>query len=233
MTFIPTQKSFFQATATVAFLAFAFFFSTEIQAQDIRLTPRNGNALYIGVENPVQVTVPGIPSENIYVASDGIEIDKLENGLFNIRVSEPGKVTLTVHGEGFQYKNFEMEVKRLPDPMKKQADPIAALKMANGLLKKDGTMAAAEFRQAVGLGAYLPEVKGEAAVGIASYNMVYVPKVGDPIEVNIQGSDFNDLAKGLVAKANAGDKFYFEKVMGSVVGEQAPRAINSLVFKIK
>jgi len=233
MQFKSAFYPYFGSLKTVVFLAIALFFASKTQAQNVTLTPRNGNALYVGVENPIQVTVPGIPSENIYVASDGIEIERLDNGVFNIRVDQPGKVVLTVHGEGFQYKNFELEAKLLPDPLKKVSDPVAALRMSNGLLKKDGEMTAAEFKQSVGLGAFLPEVKGEAPVGIVSYNLVYVPKVGDPIEVVLRSAEFNDLAKSLVAKASSGDKFYFEKVMGSVAGEKDSREINSLVFKIK
>lgn len=228
-----TFKLNFHSLKTVAFLAFSLFFSQQIQAQDIKLTPRNGNALYIGVENPVQVTVPGVPSDNIYVASDGIEIERLGSGLFNIRVDQPGKVVLTVHGEGFQYKNFEMEAKELPDPMKKHLDPVAALKMQNGLLKMDGEMTPAEFKQAVGLGAYLPNQVGDAPVGIVSYNFVYAPKVGDPIEVPMKTADFSDAAKGLVAKASSGDRYYFQMVNASIIGVAEARAVNSLVFHIK
>lgn len=233
MVFSTTFNHFNNGLKTVVFLAFTLIVAQQVQAQEVKLTPRNGNALYIGVENPVQVTVPGIPSDNIYVASDGIEIEKLDNGLFNIRVDRPGKVTLTVHGDGFQYKNFDFEVKEIPDPMKKLADPVAALKMANGLLKPDGSMTAAEFKQAVGLGAYLPKFVGNAPVGIVSYNLVYAPKVGDPVEILLHTADFNDKALELVSRATAGDRYYFQLVNGSVVGESEPRAINSLLFKIK
>lgn len=229
----PTFNCYFTPLRTVVLLAFALIFAQQIQAQDVKLTPRNGNALYVGVENPVQVSVPGVPSENIYVASDGISIEKLDNGLFSIRVDQPGKVTLTVHGEGFQYKNFDFEVKALPDPMKKTPDPVAALKMSNGLLKMDSEMTAAEFKQAVGLGAYLPNTVGTAPVGIVSYNFVYVPKVGDPIEVAVKTADFNDRAKGLLEKATSGDRYYFHTVNASVIGEAEGRQVNSLVFHIK
>ena len=233
MVFSTTFNHFNNGLKTVVFLAFTLIVAQQVQAQEVKLTPRNGNALYIGVENPVQVTVPGIPSDNIYVASDGISTEKLDNGLFNIRVDRPGKVTLTVHGDGFQYKNFDFEVKEIPDPMKKSADPVAALKLSNGLLKPDGNMTAAEFKQAVGLGAYLPKFVGNAPVGIVSYHMVYAPKEGDPIEILLTTADFNEKALGLVSSATAGDRYYFQQVNGSVIGETEARPINSLVFKIK
>ncbi len=233
MKLAPTFCHYFGSLRTVILLAFALIFAQQIQAQDVKITPRNGNALYIGVENPVQVSVPGIPSENIYVASDGIEIERLDNGLFNIRVDQPGKVTLTVHGDGFQYKNFDFEVKELPDPMKKHLAPMAALKMQNGLLKMDGDMTPAEFKQATGLGAFLPNQVGDAPVGIMSYNFVYVPKVGDPIEVAMRTAEFNDMAKGLLDKAASGDRYYFQMVNASIIGVAEGRPVNSLVFHIK
>ncbi|GEM_PF-3001156 len=234
MKFIVPIKGFFASLQTVVLLAILLFSQQYSTAQNVvSLTPRNGDALFLGVDNPVQVTVAGIPSDNIFIGSDQVDIEKLDNGIFNIRASTPGKVTLTVHGEGFQYKNFDLEVKQIPDPMKKLGDPVAALKMQNGLLKTDGDITAAEFKQAVGLGAFIPKFVGDAPVGIVSYNMVYVPKVGDPVEIPLASANFNEKALGLVALASAGDRYYFQMVNASMIGEAQPKPVNSLVFKIK
>ncbi|MBK8566654.1 MAG: hypothetical protein IPN76_25815 [Saprospiraceae bacterium] len=182
--------------------------------------------MYIGVENQVQVSVPGIPSGNIYIGSDGVDIEKLEDGKFNLRFHYPGKTTLTVHGEGFKFKNFDFDVQRIPDP-------LAALKFENGSNLTNGEITPDEFKKTFGLGFDAGGYKGELTIEIVSYNLIRVPKVGDPVEVPVKSSNFNEKARSLVNSATSGDRFYFEQVIAKVEGTPNPRQMNSLVFYIK
>ncbi len=226
MKFINTNNGLLKTLQTVAFLAIALFFSTALNAQEVSLKLLKSDALFIGVENWVQVTVPGIPSENIYIGSDGVDIEKLDNGMFKLGFHYSGKTTLTVHGEGFKYQNFDFEVKRIPDP-------LATLKFENGLVLSNGEITPDDFKKAFGLGLEAGGYKGELTIEIVSYNLIRVPKVGDPAEVIVKSADFNEKAKSLINSATSGDRFYFEKVMADVEGTENLRQINSLVFHIK
>lgn len=191
------------------------------------------DALFVGVENQVQVTVPGISSDKIYIGSDQVEIDKLEDGIFNIRAKHAGKVTLTVHGEGFQYKNFDVEVKQLPDPMKSVKDPIAALRLANGQIIRDGEVTASDFQKAMGVGFVKDALTGKNKFEVVSFSVVWVRKDNDPAEVPCKSANFSEKAKALVNSAKSGDSFYIENVMVKTPNETEPRKVNSLVFRIK
>lgn len=226
MTFIPTQKGFFSSLQTVALLAILYFLPNVLTAQRITLIPQKGDALFIGVDNPVLVKVEGIADDKVYLASDGIEIENKGNGLYNVLVSNPGKVTFTVHGEGFQYKNFDVEVKRI-------ADPMPGLKLQNGEVKKDGAIDAEAIKKAVGLGFETAGYNGTLQIEIASFNIIRVPKRGDVVEVPNTGADFTKKAKELVNTATNGDTFYIQEIQAKVAGTTELRTLPNLVFNIK
>lgn len=226
MTFIPTQKGFLGSLQTVALLAILYFLPNVLMAQRITLIPQKGDALFIGVDNPVLVKVEGIADDKVYLASDGIEIENKGNGLYNVLVSNPGKVTFTVHGEGFQYKNFDVEVTRI-------ADPFASLKLESGEVKSYGAIDVDTFKKAVGLGFDTAGYNGALQIEIASFNIIRVPKRGDVVEVPNTGADFTKKAKELVKTATAGDTFYFQDVQAKVAGATELRTMNSLVFQVK
>ncbi|MCC6723233.1 MAG: hypothetical protein IT258_01895 [Saprospiraceae bacterium] len=230
---INTSKGIFSALQTVTFLAISFFSTLSLQAQEVSLKILKSDNLWLGVENLVQVSVPGIPSEKIFIGSDGVNIEKLDDGIFKLGFRYHGKTTLTVHGEGFKYKNFDFDVKRLPDPIGKLPDPVAALQLPNGQIKRDGEITATEFRQALGVGFVQDSKYGNNYFEIVSFNLVRVPKVGDPSEAPNTAKVFGDKSKSLVFEAQSGDRFYFEEVMAIMPGDAEPRKINSLVFHIK
>ncbi len=233
MKLINIKKAPFSSLQTVAFLAIVLFSGSILKAQEVSLRSLKSDKMYIGVENQVQVTVPGIPSEKIFIGSDGVDIEKLEDGKFNLRFHYPGKATLTVHGEGFQYKNFDFEVQRMPDPLNRLPDPIAALQLANGQIKRDGEVTVSEFQNAVGLGFVDTDVNGKNQFEVVSFSLVWVRRETDPAEAPCKSGKFSEKAKSLANVAQTGDRFYFENVMVKATNETELREVNSLVFHIK
>jgi gliding motility-associated protein GldM len=87
------------------------------------VSPDKMNVFYIGVDNPVSVSVPGIPSKNIRI---GISAGSLNgtSGKYVARVTSPGMVTVTVSAEIFPGKTevlsrTQFRAKRIPDPIAK------------------------------------------------------------------------------------------------------------------
>ena len=226
MTFIPTQKGFTSSLQTVVLLAILYFLPNVLTAQRITLVPQKGDALFIGVDNPILVKVEGIADDKVYLASDGIDIENLGDGLYNVLVSHPGKVTFTVHGEGFQYKNFDVEVKRI-------ADPMPGLKLQNGEVKKDGAIDAEAIKKASGLGFDTAGYNGALQIEITSFTIIRVPKRGDATEVLNASAAFTQKAKELINTAISGDTFYFQEIQAKVGGTTNHRALPNLVFTIK
>lgn len=72
-----------------------------------------------------------------------------------------------------------------------------------------------------------------ASCCIESYNMTFVPKEEDPVEVINRSPTYSEKSKELLEKVKAGDIIYFDNVKCKCSGDAAARAINSMVFKIK
>ncbi|MCR8559609.1 gliding motility protein GldM [Mucilaginibacter sp. BJC16-A38] len=85
------------------------------------VSPDKMNVFYIGVDNPVSVSVPGIPSKNIRIGmSSGILTGS--SGKYIAKVSTPGTVTVTVSAEVSPGKtqvlsSTQFRAKRIPDPI--------------------------------------------------------------------------------------------------------------------
>ncbi|SDS14087.1 gliding motility-associated protein GldM [Mucilaginibacter mallensis] len=87
------------------------------------VSPDKMNVFYIGVDNPVSVSVPGIPSRNIRI---GISAGSLSgtNGKYMVKVNSPGTVNVSVSAEITKGKTELLSrtlfrAKRIPDPIAK------------------------------------------------------------------------------------------------------------------
>lgn len=80
------------------------------------------NVLYIGVDNPMSISVPGIPKDKLRVSlSEGSLVGSAGN--YVARVSNPGRVRFNVSGEvNGQFRQLgskEFRVRRVPPPLGK------------------------------------------------------------------------------------------------------------------
>lgn len=106
------------------------------------------NVLYIGVENPISISAPGIPKEKIRASITGGSLSG-SNGKYIARVTNPGKVSITVSGEiqKGQIKTLgamEYRVKRVPDPIAKVAGMSSGSLSASALKAQRGVFAVLE-----------------------------------------------------------------------------------------
>lgn len=107
------------------------------------ISPDKMNVFYIGVDNPVSISAPGVPDRNIRVSISSGNISG-NGGKYRVRVSEPGVVTVSVSAE-INKGSFEtlsrtvFRAKRLPDPIARfsgksgGAVPTVALKAQDAI----------------------------------------------------------------------------------------------------
>ncbi len=179
------------------------------------------NVLYIGVNNPITVAVAGVSTENTKVESEDLIIEDLENGHFIVTASKPGVAKIKVTAKGHATKELEFRVKRIPDP-------VARLGKSQG-----GGMTAEAFMKHDGIDAIIDYFDFDATCKIMEFNMTYVAKKEDPVESINRGRGYSEKTKALVLQAKAGDIFYFDNVSCECPGDEEPRPINSMVFKMK
>jgi hypothetical protein len=82
------------------------------------------NVVYQGLDNPISVSVPGIPNEKLTVSASNASLRATGNGKYNIKVSGGNKVDVNVfatmdNGEKKSMGIMSFRVKRIPKPKAK------------------------------------------------------------------------------------------------------------------
>jgi hypothetical protein len=62
---------------------------------------------------------------------------------------------------------------------------------------------------------------------------MYIPKNGDPVQINNRGSPFNAKLKILMDKAKVGDRFDFLSIKTRSPGDDAGRDSSTLTYIVK
>ncbi len=110
--------------------------SYEVIQPNVVISPTKMNVLYEGVENPVEISVPGVPSDRLSISMTNV--DRKRKGDEYILIPQPrtaGKkciitVSADIDGKTHRLGSNEFRIKRVPDPY-----PIVANKRDGKIAK--------------------------------------------------------------------------------------------------
>ncbi len=193
-------------------------------APGLVVSPDKMNVFYIGVPNPVSISCPGIPADNV-VASITAGTCTGTRGKYEVMVSDPGEVTISVSAkignENKQMGTKKFRVKRIP--------PASA--QING--KEGGNISKSDLAIQYGIIAALKDFEFEAKFTVTNYKLSYVVN-GFTSEKQGPGSgEFTSEMKSVFSKLKAGDKIYFEDIrIRGPDGKDQPASNSTIGFKI-
>jgi len=200
----------------------------EVGERSATISASKMNVFYIGVENPVEVSVAGVPSNKVNVSmggSGGGTIKKQGDGTFVVNVTKPTPkgqfAKVNVSAEGFS-AGKDFRVKRIPTPIPTLSKTI-----------KGGAIPSGTFKAQGGVIPVLENFDFEAQCKIAGFNLVYAANRQDAKFATNPGPSFNADSKRLIAQAKAGDKYFLENIKCKCPGDSAARDLGSMVFSIK
>lgn len=195
----------------------------EVGRRSVSVSADKMNVMYIGVENPLTIAAAGVSSNalNVSGAGSGINITHNSGSSYTATVTTPGKTKVVVSGGGLPSTPTVFRVKRIPDPVP----------MIGG--KSGGVFQTGAFSAQQGIYAKLIDFDFDARCKIVSYNVVYIPRGGDPIPVAVNGGAFNADAKGIINKASPGDRYAFEEIKTRCPGDNVSRKLPSFIVRIK
>jgi gliding motility-associated protein GldM len=210
------SQSFFTPTFTIAEAALV-------------VSPTKMNVFYRGVPNPVEVSVPGVPSNKLKVAiSSGHKINRQSDGTYIVEPanSSSNKVaTISVRGEMpdgsiSNLGNAEFRVKRIPDPV-----PFWA-----GKKPSDRTITKNEVLSFAPLAAKMDNFDFDVKVRVKSFT-IRLSKDGTFKELNSPNNRITSDMKALLNRVKRGNTIYFEDI---IVGmpDGTERMVSSLKLKI-
>lgn len=195
-----------------------FFY--EVGDRSVTVSADKMNVLYVGVENPISVSAAGVPSTQVRVEGEGVQLTSKGNGKYMAIPSKVGDAKIWVFGGGLEKTAFDYRIKRIPDPV---------LYLGN---KKGGNIKVAEFKAHQGIIPLLEQFDFNARCNIVEFELVRVPKNDDVRVVNNKGGKYESEAKRLVDAAQIGDVFYFNRVKVKCPGDDHSRILNGMIFNI-
>jgi len=167
------------------------------------VSPTKMNVFYIGVENPVEISVSGVPESNLRVSISDGSISKAAQG-YIVKVKKPGKVNISVSAEidgaTKSMGSKEFRVKTVPDPIAKVAG------------KKEGFIAKNVLLTAPGPVAEMENFDFELRFTISSFVVSATLKGGYDEEAKATGTRFNAKQLDLIRQVPAGRKVYIEQI---------------------
>lgn len=192
------------------------------------VSPTKMNVLYIGVENPVSISVPGVPTENLSPSlSGGTLRPGKEKGEYIAEVKGGSEAIVSVSAKFMvdgkpTTKNmgqFKFRVKRVPDPVAYIAN------------KKDGLVSANEL---IAAGAVIPKMENfdfDLQFKITSFDLS-MNMQGDFITKSTNGNRLSAEMATMLKSAKKGTKIYIEEVK-AVGPDGVPRKLAPLNLKLQ
>jgi len=196
----------------------------QVAAKSVVVSPTKMNVLYIGVDNPMKISVPGVGQGDVSASLDGAgTLTKNADGTYSAKVTAVGKcqinVSAKVDGKVQSMGSEEFRIKRIPDPVP----------TLGGKLRGGNTQPGAIKAQS-GLVALLENFDFEARFNVVSFQMVYSSK-GEIFKANGDGPLLNAQMKGFLDRAKPKDIIFIDEI--KVVGPDGqPRKLGQIAFTI-
>ncbi|NNC95467.1 MAG: gliding motility protein GldM [Chitinophagales bacterium] len=182
------------------------------------------NVLYIGVPNPITISVSGAKDSEVYASISSGSLSRASGiGKYTATVNSPGttnvNVTATINEERKNLGSMEFRVKRIPDPV-----PTLGGKLRGGKIQK-GTLKAQS-----GIVPLLENFDFEARFNVISFEMVYSTK-GEVFKAEGKGPLLTQTMKGYIDRAKPKDFVFLDEI--KVKGpDGVPRRLNAIVFEV-
>lgn len=172
----------------------------------LTVAPLKMNILYAGLKNPVSISSPGIPMDQITTSISKGRITKSNDGNWEVEVPAGERTTVisasaNVDGKSLPLGSFEFRIKQVPNPVA----TIAGI--TDGNVDKNRLLAA---------GAIIPTLIdfdfSDYHFEIVSYQLITYRGTELQTTGTVRGNVFTDAVKNYINNASRGQRLYFERI---------------------
>ncbi|MBW4890244.1 gliding motility protein GldM [Mucilaginibacter sp. HMF5004] len=169
------------------------------------VSPDKMNVLYIGVENPLSVSAPGISREQLKVSISSGSISSVSPGHYVAKVSSIGEAKVSISGELEKGKTQALgsttfRIKRIPDPIARFAG------------KSSGSTPAVNIRSQDRVFAILDNFEFDAKFTVTRFTLFIQKPRQDFIIIKGTGNELNAQMKAAMASVTPGTKVLFDDI---------------------
>jgi len=180
------------------------------------------NVFYIGVENPVSISVPGVPNESVRASMSGGSIVSKGNGKYAVTVTGGTEATITVSadmdGQARNMGTFKFRIRRVPDPV-----PVIA-GVRGGSVEKGRLLANPVIIP------LLENFVFDLSFSIVSYTFEIVQPNGDILDRPGTGGRLTPEMINSIQNARRGQRVYLTNIRAS--GPSGTRDIGTINLRI-
>lgn len=176
------------------------------------------NMLYAGYNNPISISVPGVPLSKVQATMTNGALQSVAPGKYIARPAKVGQdATITVistnTGRPQQMGQYTFRVRKLPDPT-----PYITIKDEHGTPTryKGGGLAKAQLMVSDGIGAAIDDGILDIAFRVQSFETVFFDNMGNAVPMVSDGATFSARQKDTFRRLARNRRFYISRV--TVVG---------------
>jgi len=184
------------------------------------------NMLYIGVDNPISIAVPGVNPRDITASISAGSLGRSGSN-YVAKMTRPGDATISVSaklsdGSSRNVGRMVYRVRKLPKP-----EARLGTYESGRVVPKNALMAVGALN--VGMG---PEFAFEGLkFRITGFQFIYVPRRGDAAAFSTNGPRLSGPMRGSIQKAKRGDKIIIDKIR--VTGPGGNRTLQPVIIDIQ
>jgi gliding motility-associated protein GldM len=183
------------------------------------VSPDKMNVLFIGVQNPVSVSAPGVPKDKLHVSISNGSLSG-SAGKYEATVSAPGEATITVSGDvggkTAVLGSTMFRIKRIPDPKAQFAG------------KSSGATSAANLKAQDRLFAKLENFYFDINFTVSRFTMYIMKPRQDAIILNSSGSELTSQMRQALNTIGPGTKVIFSNIIATGPGGQ--RGLDDIIL---
>ena len=167
------------------------------------------NVLYAGYDNPISVSIPGVPLNAVSASMSGGGFRSIGMGRYIARPSAVGHdVTISVaanqNGKSRQMGKFTFHVRKLPDP-------AAYIQIGTDRFR-EGALAKASLMGAQGIKAAIDDGILDIQFKVVSFETVFFDNMGNAVPMASNGAHFSDRQRDTFRKLSRNKRFYISRV---------------------
>ncbi|MDE6237935.1 MAG: gliding motility protein GldM [Muribaculaceae bacterium] len=179
------------------------------------ISPTMMNVLYAGIDNPISISVPGVPMSDIQASITGGSLTRTGDH-WVARVSQVGSeatisVSAQLEGRAQNVGAMTFRVRKLPDPM-----PFISMKDASGnAVNYKGApkrISKAALIGAEGLGAAIDDDILNVSYSVVSFSTIFFDQMGNAMPEVSNGSKFSERQREQFKRLKPGKSFFISNV---------------------
>ena len=186
--------------------------------------------LYAGYNNPISVSVPGVPLSSITLSMTNGTLTRTGEGRYIARPSTVGKdavITVFANHQGRQQQmaQHSFRVRKLPEP-----NPYISIKDENGVASryKGGAIARTSLASVDGISAAIDDGLLDVPFKVLSFETVFFDGMGNAVPMASNGAAFSDRQIESFRKMKRNRRFYISHIK-AVGPDGIERKLNSSI----